>query len=80
MGKNSAETAFIPGWSYRHRNTPKTTFVTTTNGANVNIGDFVSFYLDPDSKSKAHKHVGTSAQVVKQADATKVKWFFHFRG
>jgi hypothetical protein len=68
MGKTSKDVAFVPGWAFHHRNTPNVSFLTTTQGVGLCTGDVVGFYLDPNQTCKPYKHVGTTIQVVKNAE------------
>ena len=64
---------FIPGWSFSHVNTPRSKFLTTTQGVGVSIGDLVNFYIDTNMVAKPYDAVACNVDVLKHAEPNKQK-------
>lgn len=62
---------FIPGWSYSHHNTPRSKFLTTTQGVGLSTGDLVNFYIDSNMVAKPYDAVACNVDVLKHAEQKK---------
>jgi len=70
-GEEKEQSYFIPGWSFSHLNTPRTKFLTTTQGVGLSIGDLVNFYIDNNMFAKPYDAVACNVDVLKHAEIKK---------
>lgn len=62
------ERFFVPGWAFKHVNTPKAPqFLTTTQGVGLSVGDLINFYVDPKQEAKPYDAVACNVDVLKHA-------------
>jgi len=70
---DKVEKYFVPGWAYRHVNTPKGQFLTTTQGVGLSVGDLINFYIDPKLEAKPYDAVACNVDILKHAEKPAVK-------
>jgi hypothetical protein len=70
---SSEDKYFVPGWSYRHVNTLKTEYLTTTQGVGLGVGDLINFYVDTEQQAKPYTAVACNVDVLKPAERSGMK-------